>query len=158
MVVKEHLGARSARGCVLLLSAEMCSLFWAWGPGCGCPRAHREQFGGGFFAGSSITCGAPSWVAPRQFPPQPALCCCQCSGLFEGQLQGKLWAGSGRRGLSPRPCFPVMVTSPSNQLTAFRHFLPLLSCGFWCVFVHVLPFGERDGGWGRSPQCLKGSG
>lgn len=111
-----------------------------------------------FFAGSSITCGAPSWVAPRQFPPQPALCCCQCSGLFEGQLQGKLWAGSGRRGLSPRPCFPVMVTSPSNQLTAFRHFLPLLSCGFWCVFVPVLPFGERDGGRGRSPQCLKGSG
>lgn len=149
-----HVGSVSSGSCgrVLLLSPEVCSLFGAWVWLSRCSQGSLERI---FLQGAASFLG----LHPKSFHGgSSSVWCCQCSGLFEGQLQGKLRAGSGRRGLSPQPCVPEMVTSPCNQLTAFRHFLLLLSCGFWCVFVHVLPFGEGDGGRGRSLQCLKGSG
>lgn len=83
--------------------------------------------------------------------------------LLRGRLQGKPRAGCGswlaeicRGGLSLSPS--TWSPPPSNRLTAFRRFPHLLSRGICCLLHHVPPFGMGDGGRGRSPQCLKGSG
>lgn len=87
--------------------------------------------------------------------------------LVRGRLQGKPWAGSGSwlmeryaggGGLSLSPSTWSPPPTPANRLIAFRHFPHLLSRGFCSLLHHVLPFGVGDGGRGRSPQCLKGSG
>lgn len=151
---------------VLLLPSEVCSLSepgaWVWLSPCSqgavwrrifCREQHH--FWGSILnpfmaVSSSARNSASFWSSSASAVLLSVLRA--LGGAVEEKAVGWLWQ---ERFV---PCVPVMVTSPSNQLTAFGHFLHLLSCGIWCVFIHVLPFGEGDGGRGRSLQCLKGSG
>lgn len=72
--------------------------------------------------------------------------------LADGEICG------GGLSLSPSAWSPPPTPTPTNRLIAFRHFPHLLSRGFCSLLHHVPPFGVGDGGRGRSPQCLKGSG